>query len=52
MSTLYRFDTDTSTGAIREQYNSLDDGTETGVKATIAGRLMLRRDPTLEIGLR
>jgi len=44
MSTPYRFDPDTTTGAIREQYDSLDDGAETGVKATIAGRLMLRRD--------
>ena len=44
MSTPYRFDPDTSTGAIRAEYDSLDDGSETGVKATIAGRLMLRRD--------
>ena len=40
----YRFDPDTTTGAIRADYGDIDDGTETGVKATIAGRLMLRRD--------
>ena len=44
MSTPYRFDPDTTTGALREQYDSLEDGSETGVKVTIAGRLMLRRD--------
>ncbi len=43
-TTPYRFDPDTSTGAIRAKYDDLEDGTETGVKATIAGRLMLRRD--------
>lgn len=44
MSTPYRFDPDTTTGAIREEYDSLEDGAETGKAATIAGRLMLRRD--------
>ena len=40
----YRFDPDTTTGAIRAEFGDIDDGAETGVKATIAGRLMLRRD--------
>jgi lysyl-tRNA synthetase class 2 len=44
MSTPYRFSPDITTAAIREQYESIDDGAETGVKATLAGRLMLRRD--------
>lgn len=44
MSTPYRFDPDTTTGAIRDEYSSLEDGDETGKQVTIAGRLMLRRD--------
>lgn len=44
MSTPYRFDPDTMTAALHEQYGSLDDGAETGVQVTVAGRLMLRRD--------
>jgi lysyl-tRNA synthetase, class II len=44
MSTPHRFDPDITAAAIREQYESIDDGAETGVKATVAGRLMLRRD--------
>ncbi|MFV2038655.1 MAG: lysine--tRNA ligase [Acidimicrobiales bacterium] len=44
MTTPYRFDPDTTAGAIRTRFEALDDGAETGVKATIAGRLMLRRD--------
>ena len=44
MSTPYRFDPDTTTGAIRDEYSSLEDGEETGKQVTIAGRLMLRRD--------
>ncbi len=39
----YRFDPDTDSAALRETYGDIEDGTETGVKATIAGRLMLRR---------
>lgn len=44
MSTPYRFDPDTTTGAIRDEYSSLEDGAETGKRVTVAGRLMLRRD--------
>ncbi|MEM7287692.1 MAG: lysine--tRNA ligase [Actinomycetota bacterium] len=44
MSTPYRFDPDTTTGAIRDEYSSLEDGEETGKQVTVAGRLMLRRD--------
>ncbi len=44
MTTPYRFDPDTTTGAIRSKYDSLEDGAETGVNVTVAGRLMLRRD--------
>lgn len=44
MSAPYRFDPDSTTEAIRRQYGQIDDGTETGKKLTIAGRLMLRRD--------
>ncbi len=44
MGTPYRFDPDTTTAAIREQYDSLPDGAETGTCVTVAGRLMLRRD--------
>ena len=40
----YRFDPDCTTGEIRRDYDAIEDGVETGVKATIAGRLMLRRD--------
>ena len=43
MTTPYRFDVDITTAAICEQYESLDDGAETGTEATVAGRLMLRR---------
>ncbi len=39
----YRFDPDTDSAALREKYDGIEDGTETGVQATIAGRLMLRR---------
>ena len=39
----YRFDPDTDSAALRETYGEIEDGTETGVQATIAGRLMLRR---------
>ncbi|MFN3216978.1 MAG: lysine--tRNA ligase [Acidimicrobiales bacterium] len=44
MSTPYRFDPDTSTGAIRTRYDAIEDGVETGDRVTVAGRLMLRRD--------
>ncbi len=39
----YRFEPDTTSAAVRAEYDSIDDGAETGVKVTIAGRLMLRR---------
>ncbi len=43
MSIPYRFEPTSTTDALRAEYDSLDDGAETGVPATIAGRLMLRR---------
>jgi len=39
----HRFDPTTSAAAIRAKHDSIEDGTETGVMVTIAGRLMLRR---------
>ncbi len=39
----YRFDPDTTSAELRAEYGDIEDGAETGVKATIAGRLMLRR---------
>ncbi len=39
----HRFDPTTTAAALQAEYVDLEDGTETGVKATIAGRLMLRR---------
>ena len=39
----YRFERDTSTEAIIAKYSDLEDGAESGVTVTIAGRLMLRR---------
>jgi len=39
----YRFDPDTDSAELRAKYGHIEDGTETGTKATIAGRLMLRR---------
>ena len=39
----HRFDPTTTAAAIRAEHESIDDGTETGVEVTIAGRLMLRR---------
>jgi lysyl-tRNA synthetase class 2 len=39
----YRFEPDTTSAELRASYGDIEDGTETGVKATIAGRLMLRR---------
>ncbi len=43
MSIPYSFEPTSTTDAIRAEYDSLDDGAETGVPVTIAGRLMLRR---------
>jgi lysyl-tRNA synthetase class 2 len=39
----HRFDPTTTAAAIRAEHDSIDDGTETGIEVTIAGRLMLRR---------
>ncbi len=39
----YRFEPDTTSAELRASYGDIEDGAETGVKATIAGRLMLRR---------
>jgi lysyl-tRNA synthetase class 2 len=44
MSVPYRFETTHSVAPIVDQYSSIDDGAETGVVVTLAGRLMLRRD--------
>ncbi len=42
--TPYRFEPTTTIAELHEGYGDLDDGEETGVKVTVAGRLMLRRD--------
>ena len=39
----HRFAPTASAASLRVQYDSIDDGAETGVDVTIAGRLMLRR---------
>ncbi len=39
----YRFEPNATSAELNEKFGHLDDGTEAGVKATIAGRLMLRR---------
>ncbi len=39
----YQFDPTTTSDALRSEYGEIEDGAETGVQATIAGRLMLRR---------
>ncbi len=39
----YQFTPSTTSDALRAEFGDLDDGAETGVQATIAGRLMLRR---------
>ncbi|MEZ5229641.1 MAG: OB-fold nucleic acid binding domain-containing protein [Acidimicrobiales bacterium] len=39
----YQFAPTTTSDALRAEYGDIDDGAETGVQATIAGRLMLRR---------
>ncbi len=44
-TTPYRFEPTTTAAALHDEYGGLDDGAETGVEVTIAGRLMLRRDP-------
>ena len=39
----YRFEPTATSAELSENYGHIEDGTETGVNATIAGRLMLRR---------
>ncbi|MFT7602355.1 MAG: lysyl-tRNA synthetase class 2 [Acidimicrobiales bacterium] len=39
----YTFDPNATAAGIRELHGDIEDGTETGVSATVAGRLMLRR---------
>ncbi|MEM9654964.1 MAG: lysine--tRNA ligase [Actinomycetota bacterium] len=39
----YRFEPTTNSAAIRAEFDGIEDGSETGTSATIAGRLMLRR---------
>ncbi|MEM7324751.1 MAG: lysine--tRNA ligase [Actinomycetota bacterium] len=39
----YRFEPTTNSAAIRAEFDGIEDGSETGTRATIAGRLMLRR---------
>ncbi len=39
----HRFAPTASAASLRAEYDSIEDGTETGVEVTIAGRLMLRR---------
>ncbi len=43
MSIPYRFEPTATSDAIRAEHDSIEDGVETGVQVTIAGRLMLRR---------
>ena len=43
-STPYRFGPTTAVAELLEGYGQLEDGEETSVEVTVAGRLMLRRD--------
>ena len=43
-NTPYRFEPTSSVADLLEGYGHLEDGEETGVEVTVAGRLMLRRD--------
>jgi lysyl-tRNA synthetase class 2 len=40
----YRFDTDHGLGEVVARWDEIEDGTETGERVSVAGRLMLRRD--------
>ncbi len=40
----YRFDVTATTGELHQAHGAIEDGGETGVTASIAGRLMLKRD--------
>ena len=44
MTVPYRFEPDHTSAALREEFDSLGPGEETGVTVTVAGRLMFRRD--------
>ncbi len=39
----YRFEPTATSAELAEKYGDIDDGAETGIKVTVAGRLMLRR---------
>ncbi len=40
----YRFDPSHSIDELREAHSDIEDGSETGIKVVVAGRLMLKRD--------
>ncbi len=40
----YRFDPSHSIDELRETHSDIEDGSETGIKVVVAGRLMLKRD--------
>ncbi len=40
----YRFEVDATAAALHAKHDGLEDGEETGTTATVAGRLMLKRD--------
>jgi lysyl-tRNA synthetase class 2 len=40
----YRFEVDSTAAGLQAEHGELEDGEETGVIATVAGRLMLKRD--------
>ena len=40
----YRFEVTATTAELHETHGELEDGSETGITATVAGRLMLKRD--------
>jgi hypothetical protein len=42
VSTPYRYEPNTTAAALQAQYGGIDDGSETGARVTIAGRLLLR----------
>lgn len=39
----YRYSPDANSGQLHEDFGNIEDGTETGKRVTVAGRLMLRR---------
>lgn len=44
MSIPHRFDVTHSVAGVREKWDGIDDGSETGERVTVAGRVMLMRD--------